>query len=148
MLFLSIASLILMLNRSSVVRCFSPAFQSAGKRRFGRYYISPNLIRFSSSQTISGPGGVSTTRFSSSTADKSFESTQLGQKGAHLFDGLDVYSVKAKGDDHPLAVYGIQSTEPVQYQEDPSLRPILLLHGRTWSSVSSHGRSYPPGPRR
>jgi pimeloyl-ACP methyl ester carboxylesterase len=140
MLFISIASLILMLSRSSVVRCFSPAFQSAGKRRscHPRYFSpSPNLIRFSSSQTStnSGPGVVSTTRFSSSTADKSFESTQLGKKGAHLFDGLDVYSVKAKGDDHPLAVYGIQSTDPVQYKEDPSLRPILLLHGRTWSSV-------------
>ena len=139
---------ILMLGRSSVVRCFSPAINSAGKRRFcidnGRpprfSKRSPslplqNLIRFSSSQTVPGPGGVSTTRFSSSTADTSFESTQLGQKGAHLFDGIDLFSVKAKGDEHPLAVYGIQSTDPVQYKDNPSLRPILLLHGRTWSSV-------------
>lgn len=137
-----------MLGRSSLVRCFSPAFKSIGKRPFcingGRIVsksssLSPtqNLIRFSSSQTstVPGPGGVSTTRFSSNTADKSFESTQLGQKGAHLYDGLDVYSVKAKGDDHPLAVYGIESKDPVQYKDNPSLRPILLLHGRTWSSV-------------
>lgn len=63
----------------------------------------------------------------------SFQSTALGREGAHLLDGLDVYSVLADG--HPLAVYGIQSTNPVQYDEDSSVRPILLLHGRTWSSV-------------
>jgi pimeloyl-ACP methyl ester carboxylesterase len=64
-----------------------------------------------------------------------FEYTPLGSKGAHLLDGLDVYSVPASEDGHPLAVYGIESKNPTQYKDDTSLRPILLLHGRTWSSV-------------
>lgn len=56
--------------------------------------------------------------------------------GEALLDGLDVYSVPATGDDHPLAVYGIGSDSPVQTSlTEHSLRPILLLHGRTWSSV-------------
>lgn len=65
----------------------------------------------------------------------SFENTPLGSKeGAALLDGLDVYSVPADGDDHPLAVYGIDSENP-QVNGSASRRPILLLHGRTWSSV-------------
>jgi pimeloyl-ACP methyl ester carboxylesterase len=76
----------------------------------------------------------------------SFETTHLGIKGTALLDGLDIYSVPAEDDGHPLAVYGIQSQEPQQYADDadadsnksPSSSlpwPILLLHGRTWSSV-------------
>ena len=67
-----------------------------------------------------------------------FEDTPLGRNGTHLLDGLDIYSIPAWGDDHPLAVYGIQSTtenyhdDNDYYQHRP---PILLLHGRTWSSV-------------
>jgi len=56
--------------------------------------------------------------------------------GKALLDGLDVYTVPASGDEHPLAVYGISSESPVQSTHDENLvRPILLLHGRTWSSV-------------
>jgi pimeloyl-ACP methyl ester carboxylesterase len=55
----------------------------------------------------------------------------LGTKeGALLLDGLDVYSVPASGDRHPLSVYGIASSEP---KEDDNI--LLMLHGRTWSSV-------------
>lgn len=57
--------------------------------------------------------------------------TPLGTKsGAELLDGLDVYSVPATGDEHPLSVYGISSLEPKENQNI-----LLLLHGRTWSSV-------------
>jgi pimeloyl-ACP methyl ester carboxylesterase len=57
--------------------------------------------------------------------------TPLGtEKGAYLLDGLEVYSVPASGDNHPLSVYGISSSEP---KEDDNI--LLLLHGRTWSSV-------------
>lgn len=66
---------------------------------------------------------------------KSFADTPLGQNGTHLLAGLDRYSVPASGDRHPLAVYGIGSEHPVDIAEDPDLHPILLLHGRTWSSV-------------
>jgi len=64
-----------------------------------------------------------------------FETTPLGANGSHLLDGLDVYSVPNQKDGHPLAVYGISSDNPTTIQDDPKLRPILLLHGRTWSSV-------------
>jgi len=61
--------------------------------------------------------------------------TALGKepKGQALLDGLDVYSVPATGDHHPLTVYGINSDN--LNQSSNNLRPILLLHGRTWSSV-------------
>eukprot|EP00544_Gedaniella_sp_CCMP2646_P002560 CAMPEP_0202511180 /NCGR_PEP_ID=MMETSP1361-20130828/53682_1 /ASSEMBLY_ACC=CAM_ASM_000849 /TAXON_ID=210615 /ORGANISM="Staurosira complex sp., Strain CCMP2646" /LENGTH=375 /DNA_ID=CAMNT_0049145477 /DNA_START=115 /DNA_END=1239 /DNA_ORIENTATION=+ len=59
--------------------------------------------------------------------------TPLGQNeaGAALLDGLDVYRVSAN-DEHPLSVYGIHSEEGIV---DSTKKPILLLHGRTWSSV-------------
>lgn len=61
-----------------------------------------------------------------------FSETHLGRNGLHLLDGLDVYTVPSKQDGHPLAVYGIHSTD-VAMENNRS--PILLLHGRTWSSV-------------
>jgi pimeloyl-ACP methyl ester carboxylesterase len=51
-------------------------------------------------------------------------------KGAALLDGLDVYAVPATGDNHPISVYSIDSSEP-----KPDENILLLLHGRTWSSV-------------
>lgn len=63
--------------------------------------------------------------------DLKFANTPLGKNGSHLLEGLDQYDVYSKDDGHPIAVYGIQS-RPVS---DPNLKPILLLHGRTWSSV-------------
>ncbi len=59
-----------------------------------------------------------------------FDQSPLGKNGTHLLDGLDTYTVPAADDGHPLAVYGIQSSTL-----SSSLKPILLLHGRTWSSV-------------
>jgi len=67
--------------------------------------------------------------------NKAFQETPLGRNGTHLLAGLDVYSVPASGDNHPLAVYGIQSEVPLQQDVEKPLYPILLLHGRTWSSV-------------
>ncbi|CAB9507368.1 expressed unknown protein [Seminavis robusta] len=62
--------------------------------------------------------------------------TKLGQtkEGVDLLDGLDVYSVPALQDHHPLAVYGLDSTNPTS-NNTTKRYPILLLHGRTWSSV-------------
>ena len=77
----------------------------------------------------------STTLKNNKATTKAFDATPLGTNGKHLLTGLDVYSVPAFGDDHPLAVYGIQSENPVQFSENKNLHPILLLHGRTWSSV-------------
>ena len=69
--------------------------------------------------------------FSAST----FDETALGSQGKYLLEGLDVYTVPASEDGHPLAVYGIGSQTPQQLVNGKELRPILLLHGRTWSSV-------------
>lgn len=64
----------------------------------------------------------------------SIQNTSLGsEEGQLLLDGLDVYSVPASGDDHPLAVYGINSS--AEKKDDGKRPPILLLHGRTWSSI-------------
>ena len=77
---------------------------------------------------------------SKSTAEKNlsnlkYEDTPLGQNGTYLMDDLDQYTVPAMDDGHPLSVYGISSRDPVQKQSNTALKPILLLHGRTWSSV-------------
>lgn len=57
--------------------------------------------------------------------------TPLGsEEGKLLLDGLDVYTVPSKEDGHPLTVYGIDSSEP---SSDDHV--LLMLHGRTWSSV-------------
>jgi pimeloyl-ACP methyl ester carboxylesterase len=53
----------------------------------------------------------------------------------NLLKGLDVHTVPSEMDDHPLAVYSIQQ-KPEEDKDDSIARtPVLLLHGRTWSSV-------------
>ena len=71
-------------------------------------------------------------RWSSTTAcQMTIADTSLGsEEGALLLDGLDVYTVPAKVDDHPLTVYGIGNKTP---KSDDHV--LLMLHGRTWSSV-------------
>jgi len=63
--------------------------------------------------------------------------TPLGRSpGADLLDGLDVYTVPASEDEHPLTVYGIHSSDSGGSENDHlDRKPILMLHGRTWSSV-------------
>ena len=63
--------------------------------------------------------------------------TPLGRSpGADLLDGLDVYTVPASEDEHPLTVYGIHSSDSGGSKNDHlDRKPILMLHGRTWSSV-------------
>jgi len=71
------------------------------------------------------------------------------ESAEELLDGLDVYTIPAMGDAHELKVYGIQSKlensndDSQRHRHDESCsdrtksqrRPILLLHGRTWSAV-------------
>lgn len=63
--------------------------------------------------------------------------------GATLLKGLDIHTVQAEDDGHPLAVYTIQQ-QAHENNDDVGSRgsgsrskrtPILLLHGRTWSSL-------------
>lgn len=64
-------------------------------------------------------------------SDMTIADTPLGTtKGSELLDGLDVYSVPSSDDQHPLSVYGIQSSDPKETDN-----VLLMLHGRTWSSV-------------
>jgi pimeloyl-ACP methyl ester carboxylesterase len=87
--------------------------------------------------TTSNIASQEATPSSTSVSDRKllpFETTPLGRNGAAQMDGLDLYQVPAD-DDHPLSVYGIQSTTPVMFDKGSSLRPVLLLHGRTWSAV-------------
>jgi pimeloyl-ACP methyl ester carboxylesterase len=61
--------------------------------------------------------------------------TPLFKSAPHLLDGLDTYIVKSE-DGHPLSLYGINSNlGQEETSDEPKRRPILLLHGRTWSSV-------------
>lgn len=66
------------------------------------------------------------------------DETPLGRHDTRnaLLDGLDVFTVNASGDKHPISIFGINSADPIQSSHDENLvRPILLLHGRTWSSI-------------
>ena len=76
----------------------------------------------------------------SSVCHHTIADTPLGKNeaGAALLDGLDVFTVPASQDEHPLSVYGLAGEDPsqtIQQENSTTLRPILLLHGRTWSSV-------------
>ena len=62
--------------------------------------------------------------------------TPLGKESAsHLLKGLDVYTIYSDDErKHPLSLYGINSKD-ITSGDNQNRRPILLLHGRTWSSV-------------
>jgi len=52
--------------------------------------------------------------------------------------GLDTHAVPAEDDGHPLAVYTIEENDTDNdniEQQKQQRTPVLLLHGRTWSSV-------------
>ena len=51
-----------------------------------------------------------------------------------LLQGLDVHTVFAEDDGHPLAVYTIKNYDDDD-DDDCERTPVLLLHGRTWSSL-------------
>lgn len=58
-----------------------------------------------------------------------FTETPLGKNGQHLLEGLEVHSISSMADSHPLAVYSLEG------EHSADRKPILLLHGRTWSAV-------------
>ncbi|VEU34801.1 unnamed protein product [Pseudo-nitzschia multistriata] len=73
-------------------------------------------------------------RSSATACRMSIADTPLGKakEGEQLLDGLDVYTVPSREDGHPLTVYGIGGDESEPTCED---HVLLMLHGRTWSSV-------------
>jgi len=73
-----------------------------------------------------------TTQQNSKSRTLGIEKTPLGTPSAsHLLNGLDLYEVTAD-DGHPLTLYGIKSSSDLT---GSTRRPVLMLHGRTWSSV-------------
>ena len=89
----------------------------------------------------SSPNASTSTRTTTDENDNmdALSQTPLGMDSAsHLLDGLDVYTIYSNdGQKHPISVYGIHSkNQTEEFQKDGiQRRPILLLHGRTWSSV-------------
>lgn len=73
----------------------------------------------------------------SSDTASAIENTPLGSpEGAALLQGLDIHTVPSKDDGHPLAVYTIEENDINDNEQQKQQRtPVLLLHGRTWSSV-------------
>jgi len=53
-------------------------------------------------------------------------------EGSKLVQGLNIHTVHAKDDGHPLAVYTVNDEGD---GKENQRTPVLLLHGRTWSSV-------------
>lgn len=76
---------------------------------------------------------VSTRLLSSESGEHGLSQTSIScSHKASLLKGLDIITVPAEDDGHPLAVYTI----PTDGANDRQQRtPVLLLHGRTWSSV-------------
>lgn len=52
-----------------------------------------------------------------------------------LLKGLDVNTIPSEDDGHPLAVYTIAEGNNAEDSKQQKRTPVLLLHGRTWSSV-------------
>jgi len=77
------------------------------------------------------------------------ENTPLDNpEGAALMKGLDIHTVPAEDDGHPLAVFTIEDSDTDidnNTGEQKQKIPVLLLHGRTWSSIPVYhlnGRDY------
>lgn len=123
---------------SQVEYSFSFSTMSTGIRRFvisqrsEARIVTRAILRtswYSSKYILIDPSQISkSTRLLSSNA---IQETPLFKDAPQLLNGLDTYAVEAE-DGHPLSVYGIQS-KVVDYNCEK--KPILLLHGRTWSSV-------------
>jgi pimeloyl-ACP methyl ester carboxylesterase len=129
LLLISIMILTTQLASSFHIVARRPLVSLLSSKGFGQAYTFSSA---SGSGTRSASGSAS--RYPQqppSVCQMTIADTPLGtDEGAKLLDGLDVYSVPAKGDEHPLTVYGIKSSEP-----SPDDNILLLLHGRTWSSV-------------
>jgi pimeloyl-ACP methyl ester carboxylesterase len=100
----------------------SPLFTTTTRLQESKRDIS------SSSSILSKPAG----------SNISIADTPLGSSpGSDLLNGLDIYEVCAN-DGHPISVYGLHSKKLENDQDatkEQTRRPILLLHGRTWSAV-------------
>jgi pimeloyl-ACP methyl ester carboxylesterase len=107
----------LILSKRNCIRMSaSVAFQSVPRRYTSKLRLTP--IR-------------TNTRLFSKVTEKDVAETPLFKDAPHLLNGLDTYMIHAE-DGHPLSLYGIQSKVA---DLECGRKPILLLHGRTWSAV-------------
>lgn len=120
-------------------------------RRTNRYSLIPStqILRMTTSTTTTMTIANSTiVNGNASSSSKPLHremvaQTPLFKDASHLLNGLDTYIVEAE-DGHPISLYGIHSISNSN-DKDSSIeanatanikrRPILMLHGRTWSSV-------------
>lgn len=103
--------------------CARPLFAANGNQIF------PSVVNGIASKNTTGIRDLCSSTINYQAMNIS--DTSLGTpEGSLLMDGLDVYTVHAKEDGHPLTVYGIGNEDPT-----PDDHILLMLHGRTWSSV-------------
>jgi len=103
-------------------------------------YTDPNLFLKFPPSSWSRKRCLSTATTPVSPAAPLFEDTPLsGAKAASLLRGLDAFTVSAEDDHHPIAVYTISQNDVDAKNDDIGSKnertPLLLLHGRTWSSL-------------
>ena len=99
------------------------------------YWRNPHISSISQSHgkmMMSSSSGVENASANDTTA---LSKTPLGiESASNLLNGLDIYTIYSKDEEkHPMSLYGIHSRE--NHDDIRRRRPILLLHGRTWSSV-------------
>lgn len=101
--------------------------------------LCPGFLSQLCSQTSTANRFMHSTPRTSLVCSMTIEDTPLGKSqseaGHALLDGLDVYTVPASGDGHPMTVYGIDCGDEEEGSFYGTRKPVLMLHGRTWSSV-------------
>lgn len=110
---------------ASVHKRHHPSLQSPSRPRARSYSINVNAPR----------QGLVSSRPISSTSTRLFSSNDTTDKKEALLQGLDIHTIPAEDDGHPMAVYTINKDDKNTEQQKRQRTPVLLLHGRTWSSV-------------
>ena len=116
----------------------------SGMRYVSSYYaISNDLLRGKNPNSITSLTFNTTNNYTQQNNMRQLSTSSSESSGDNtlLLKGLDVHTVPSEMDGHPLAVYTIQQKEEEEEtarscsNSNNSRTPLLLLHGRTWSSV-------------
>jgi len=114
------------LDKRQICSCLSSRVSSPTKRTQDVHKSQNLLQRVNFSAIPSHP----------STTSCAIDNTPLDSpKGATLLQGLDIHTVHSEEDGHPLAVYTMRNNDNDESLNDKRRTPVLLLHGRTWSSL-------------
>ena len=135
-------SRIIMIGSSTTSKCVTTGSNSNTSRSLSMWHglsTTYALIPPIRSGMFGLPNRSQVRRMSALSSHKCLEGTSLGENpvAQKLLEGLTVHTVPANGDEHPLAVYSYANSNETGSNNDfcNERRPILLLHGRTWSSV-------------